>query len=406
MLRLTDQPYIRNVICSLQLFDDCPIDQTFPRTTIESLDREIARLSVTLDWTWAKESGNVIAPAPILQPVPIPPPARASVAQLISDPLLPPPGPTNVPLPPAALLMSDPSTYALPPLSMPVPPLVYTNPQLMVFLVSSAFVPAQTIEPFLVQAPQLNIQMFHGMINGAYYSHFMGHKATFSEMIMAGKQVDLGIKLGRIEVLIKRKEGESPRKTTAVTSSAGSKMGKEASINAINPGRQGAQQYPINFTLAPPATQVYTQPPMQYQQPIYYSVPSPTLQHYAHVPPQIQQNRPPASRAPRSTQQAPAQQAYQQLLADRKIIRVAPAPNFNPVTQNQNLHCEDNQGAPGYTTDNCWKLMEKIQDMIEKNEISFNAVKPLNVQANPLPNHRSSSGPTVNMIGAYVLGKK
>ncbi|PKI41850.1 hypothetical protein CRG98_037755 [Punica granatum] len=129
----------------------------------------------------------------------------------------------------------------------------------------------------------------------------MGHKATFSEMIMAGKQVDMGIKLGRI-----------------------------------------------------------------------------------HLPPM----------------------AYQQLITSRKITLVAPASNFNPVTQNQNLHYEYHQGAPDHTTDNCWKLREKIQDMIEKNEISFNAVKPPTVQANPLPDHGSSSGPTVNMIGAYFLGKK
>ncbi|OWM76438.1 hypothetical protein CDL15_Pgr024646 [Punica granatum] len=54
MLRPTDQAYICNIICSLQLFDDPPIDQIFPRTAIESLDREIARLNVTLDWTRAK----------------------------------------------------------------------------------------------------------------------------------------------------------------------------------------------------------------------------------------------------------------------------------------------------------------------------------------------------------------
>ncbi|PKI67121.1 hypothetical protein CRG98_012494 [Punica granatum] len=87
------------------------------------------------------------------------------------------------------------------------------------------------------------------------------------------------------------------------------------------------------------------------------------------------------------------------------IIPIALAPNFNPVKQNQNLRCEYHQGAPSHTTDHCWKLREKIQDMIKKNEISFNAVKPSSVQANPLPDHGSSSGPTVNMIGAYFFGK-
>ncbi|PKI77673.1 hypothetical protein CRG98_001903 [Punica granatum] len=150
------------------------------------------------------------------------------------------------------------------------------------------------------------------MLKGAYYSHFMGHKATFFEMIIAGKQVDLGIKLGRIECLDKKKEGESSRKTTAMTSSVDGKKG-------------------------------------------------------------------------------------------RKIAPVALAPNFNPTTQNQNLRCEYRQGALGHTTDNCWKLREKIQDMIEKNQISFNAVKPPNVQANSLPDRDSTSDPTVNIIGAHPL---
>ncbi|PKI70227.1 hypothetical protein CRG98_009359 [Punica granatum] len=40
--------------------------------------------------------------------------------------------------------------------------------------------------PPICEAQQ--IQMFHGTLKGAYYSHLMGHKSTFSEMIMAGKQ--------------------------------------------------------------------------------------------------------------------------------------------------------------------------------------------------------------------------
>ncbi|PKI45208.1 hypothetical protein CRG98_034386 [Punica granatum] len=83
------------------------------------------------------------------------------------------------------------------------------------------------------------IQIFYGMLKGVYYSHLTGHKSTFSEMIMAGKQVDLGIKLGRIEGPDKRKEGESSRRTTVVESFADGKKGKEAFVNAVNPGRQG-----------------------------------------------------------------------------------------------------------------------------------------------------------------------
>ncbi|OWM87046.1 hypothetical protein CDL15_Pgr023423 [Punica granatum] len=54
MLHSAYQAHIRNNISSLSLFGDRPIDQTFLRTAIESLDREIARLNIMLDWTRAK----------------------------------------------------------------------------------------------------------------------------------------------------------------------------------------------------------------------------------------------------------------------------------------------------------------------------------------------------------------
>ncbi|PKI73412.1 hypothetical protein CRG98_006182 [Punica granatum] len=45
------------------------------------------------------------------------------------------------------------------------------------------------------------------------------------------------------------------------------------------------------------------------------------------------------------------------------------------------------------------------QEMIEKREHLFNAVKPPNVQNNPLPDHDSSSNLTVNMIDLCTGGK-
>ncbi|XP_031394360.1 mucin-2-like [Punica granatum] len=59
--------------------------------------------------TQMQESTTVTAPMPMIQPVPIPPPMHVSTVQPVSDPLPPPPAPTDVPLPPAAFLMSDPA---------------------------------------------------------------------------------------------------------------------------------------------------------------------------------------------------------------------------------------------------------------------------------------------------------
>ncbi|XP_031393913.1 proline-rich protein 12-like [Punica granatum] len=42
---------------------------------------------------------------------------------------------------------------------------------------------------------------------------------------------------------------------------------------------------------------------------------------------------------------------------------------------------------------------------IDSNRLTFNAVRPPNVQANPLPDHRPSSGPSINMITICTSGK-
>ncbi|XP_031374142.1 uncharacterized protein LOC116188811 [Punica granatum] len=78
-------------------------------------------------------------------------------------------------------------------------------------------------------------------------------------------------------------------------------------------------------------------------------------------------------------------------------------PNFIPANQDQNLHCEYHTSAPGHTIDNCWKLREEVQKLINDKKISFNAIRPPNVQANPLPDHGSSSGPTINMISDCTM---
>ncbi|PKI41999.1 hypothetical protein CRG98_037617 [Punica granatum] len=62
-------------------------------------------------------------------------------------------------------------------------------------------------------------------------------------------------------------------------------------------------------------------------------------------------------------------------------------------------------GAPGHTMNNYYILRDKLQEMIEKNQLPFNEVKPPNVQNNSLPDHESSSNPTVNIIDVYTRGK-
>ncbi|PKI52581.1 hypothetical protein CRG98_027009 [Punica granatum] len=244
----------------------------------------------------------------------------------------------------------------------------------------------------------------------------------------------MGIKLGRIKGPTGKKEAESSKKTNARTSSSGSKKGKESSVNAVNPGRQGTPQYSLNFAPALSVTQAYAPPPIHYQQQSYSTLSSPISQpifhNYTPASHQTRQNRPPPPRPyqpgqqasssqgqqggasqPRQREQfttlpAPLSHIYRQLLAGSRIIQEAPSRYFNPANQDQSKHCEFHMGAPGHTTDDCWKLREKIQEMIKKRQLSFNASKPPNVQVNPLLDHGSSLRPTINMISVCALGEE
>ncbi|PKI66317.1 hypothetical protein CRG98_013279, partial [Punica granatum] len=225
---------------------------------------------------------------------------------------------------------------------------------------------------------------------GAYYSHLLAHTSLFSDLIEVGKKLDMGIKLGRIEGLTKKKEEEAPKRHTASTS----RRAKDVTVSAVNPGRQSLQQFLVNYTPPPPVSQAYAHP-------VQYTPPYQTHQAYHPAPlliiqpPPPQQHAPTQSRAPASRPSQPAQQSntappyprkqytplpaslshiYRQLLAGNRIQSEAPHPNFDPTVQNQSIRCEFHQGAPGHTTDNCWRLREKIHEMVDTKQISFNEV--------------------------------
>ncbi|XP_031393809.1 uncharacterized protein LOC116205363 [Punica granatum] len=281
------------------------------------------------------------------------------------------------------------------------------------------------------------IQLFHSTLRGVYYSHLLAHTSSFSDLIEAGKKLDLGIKLGRMEGPTNK--GEEPsKKASAMSTSSSGRKGKEVTVNAVNPAHPTPQQYSVNVTSAPPVVPTYApqyrpQPPTQ---PIYYSalpplppptVPSPVVHHYTLAPPQAPQYQPPAPRVSQPTQRVLPPQGQQGGAAQPrprrqypslpvplshiywqirdKIGTIAPGPNFDPTIQDQSKQCEYHRGAPGHTLDTCWRLRERIQEMIDAKELVFNAVRSPNVQANPLPDHGPARGPSINMITICALGE-
>ncbi|PKI62004.1 hypothetical protein CRG98_017590 [Punica granatum] len=89
------------------------------------------------------------------------------------------------------------------------------------------------------------VQLFHSTLRGIYYSHLLVHTSSFSDLIEAGKKLDLGIKLGRMEGPADKRE-EPSRKAPATSPSFGWRRGKEVSVNAVNTARQSSQQYSAN----------------------------------------------------------------------------------------------------------------------------------------------------------------
>ncbi|PKI42156.1 hypothetical protein CRG98_037452, partial [Punica granatum] len=81
------------------------------------------------------------------------------------------------------------------------------------------------------------IQLFHSTLKGACYLHLLAHTYSFSNFIDAGKKLDIGVKLGKIEGPAEKKEGESSKKAATGTPSAGNRRGRDASVNAVNSGR-------------------------------------------------------------------------------------------------------------------------------------------------------------------------
>ncbi|PKI38253.1 hypothetical protein CRG98_041352 [Punica granatum] len=119
---------------------------------------------------------------------------------------------------------------------------------------------------------------------GVYYSHLLAHTSSFSDLIEAGKKLDLGIKLGRMEGPAVKGE-ESAKRTSTMPASSSRRRGKEVSVNAVNPAHPTSQQYSINYTPLSPVVPAYTPPAPQYRpQP-----PSPVVHHYASTPPQAPQ---------------------------------------------------------------------------------------------------------------------
>ncbi|PKI49206.1 hypothetical protein CRG98_030395 [Punica granatum] len=208
---------------------------------------------------------------------------------------------------------------------------------------------------------------------GINYSHLLAHTSSFSNPIEAGKKLDLGIKLGRMEGPTGKGE-ESSNKVPATTSSSSGRRGKEVSVNAVNPAQPTPQQYSVNFTTSPTAAPAYFPPPLQHQHhSVYYSAPP---------------GPPPMASQPFDHHYAPSPTSPRPLVSRGSTHLCLPL--FLTYIDNS-LRAIRSDRYP------------QARILTRPFRINLNAASI--IKDNPLPDHRPSSGPSINMIFVCTSGR-
>ena len=215
------------------------------------------------------------------------------------------------------------------------------------------------------------VPIFIGTLRGIYYTQMMSQaEAEFSSLIKIGELIERGLRSGRIEDP-GRKEAEARRaiiKRPAPT------------VGAVYPAPHQAPYPPRPFVQAP-----YT--PRSQQE----SYPQPYPQNQGGF-----QRRPAGPRQYPSRQftilPVPLTALYKRALAQDLIGPEVLGPNSRIPMNEPNAKCAFHMDAPGHSTDNCPRLRNRIQDLLDHKLLILNPIPPPNVNTNPLPNH--AAGPS------------
>ncbi|KAI5422597.1 hypothetical protein KIW84_045871 [Lathyrus oleraceus] len=200
------------------------------------------------------------------------------------------------------------------------------------------------------------VDMFMGTLTGPFYIHLLGSSSSsFTELILTGEHVENDIRSGKIQA----------------ATSASTKMsyqGKNES-NVVY-GQRGHNKKNRDHTVGA------------------VTIAAPPSQNFQH-----RQDRP--RRQFTKINMTLAQALQGMLKANLITLRDPPAnPNTTSPRYNPNARCAYHSDSPGYDTNDCWLLKNKIQDMINAGEIDFDPPETPNVITAPLPNHDK----TVNVV--------
>ncbi|XP_058759535.1 uncharacterized protein LOC131632823 [Vicia villosa] len=212
------------------------------------------------------------------------------------------------------------------------------------------------------------IDMFTSTLSGHYYLA-CSTSASFAEMVRCGERVEMGLKMGKIQL------GGVASSTGGKKPSEGYTRKKEGNTDAVY-GRsgQGRGNSQVNAV----------------------TIPVPQQQQEQGQRPQYQNNQ---YRQRRDRKIDPIPMTYAQVLQhllkiEKITLRDAPnAPDRQSPNYNANARCAFHSGAAGHDTERCIALKNKVQDLLDQKVIQFTPTP--NIVNNPMPTH---GGSCVNAI--------
>ncbi|XP_050908975.1 uncharacterized protein LOC127122724 [Lathyrus oleraceus] len=207
------------------------------------------------------------------------------------------------------------------------------------------------------------VDIFMGTLHELYFEKMIDSSSTnFADMVTIGERVESGLKSGKIT-------DTTTHQTTNKRPHGGFAKNKEGEANTVTMKARPPYQFPVAPMPYYPYLYIVA---AQYQQPSFKYQPQKCNQQL--TPAQINPN-----------------QQYNRAIVPRELP-VASSP-FNR-RHNPNATCAFHAGYIGHSTEDCWALKKRIQELIDQEILSFSEEK-LNVKTNPLPNH---SGAAINIV--------
>ncbi|XP_050919781.1 uncharacterized protein LOC127137354 [Lathyrus oleraceus] len=242
------------------------------------------------------------------------------------------------------------------------------------------------------------VDIFMGTLHGMYFEKMIGSSSTnFTDMITIREHVESGLKSGKItdttapQSVNKRSHGGFAKKNE----------GEANTVMAKAHPRYRVLMAPMPYYPYPyVAAAQYQQPSFQYQPQRSNQQPAPAQKDQNRQYNRDNRGQNNRGNYGKRTQYDKIPVPYTDLVP--YLIHVgAIVPKEIPQAMspyhykhNPNASCAYHAGHVGHSTEDCWPLKNKIQDLIDRKILTFSEEKP-NVKTNPIPNH---DGPSVSVV--------